>query len=70
MFLTPDELVSLTGYKKAASQREWLALRGWKFEIDGHGKPVVLANYAVARLSGNRSNALPSSPLPNYDAIN
>lgn len=47
--LTEAELVELTGRKYAKCQIAVLIERGWKFEIDGNDKPVVLRSYADAR---------------------
>ncbi len=32
-FLTKDDLVSLTGYKRAAEQRRWLVQNGYAFDV-------------------------------------
>lgn len=50
MFLTPDEIASLTGYKQPARQIRWLAACGWKFEVGADGLPKVLRAYADARM--------------------
>ena len=31
MFITPEELAELTGYRRNADQRRWLKSHGWKF---------------------------------------
>jgi hypothetical protein len=62
MFLTPDELHTLTGYRRAADQRRWLQDRGWVFEGDGH--PVVLRAYAESRLGGK-----PAATSPNFTVL-
>jgi hypothetical protein len=41
MLLDPDELCSLTGYKRPSKQIEWLRTQGWKFAISGLGHPKV-----------------------------
>jgi hypothetical protein len=51
MFLTADELLTLTGYGIAAYQRRWLKRNGWKHEVARNGRPVVSRAYAEARLS-------------------
>jgi len=33
MFITPEELAELTGYRRNADQRRWLKSHGWKFEV-------------------------------------
>lgn len=69
LFLSRDDLQDLTGYKYSAGQKEWLQSRGWKFETNRQGEPKVLTSYAEAKLSGKRSNSIPSTPTPNFDAI-
>jgi len=50
MFLTPDEVLILTGYQRHADQRRWLSDRGWAFEGNAAGRPVVSRAYAEQRL--------------------
>jgi len=52
MFLTPVELIALTGYKRAHLQVRELERRGWVFERTVCGLPVVSKAYAEARLAG------------------
>lgn len=52
LFLTPDEVVELTGHKRADAQRRWLVDRGYRFEIRGDGKPVVMVEEVRGRLVG------------------
>lgn len=51
MFLTPDELQDLTGYKRNADQRAWLSDRGWRFEVSANGRPVVSRSFAESMLN-------------------
>lgn len=41
MFLTPDELAQLTGYKTSGRQIDWLRRHGITFTINALGRPVV-----------------------------
>lgn len=50
MFLTIDELETLTGYRLPKLQIKWLSDRAWCFEVAGNGKPVVARAYANHRL--------------------
>jgi hypothetical protein len=50
MFLTDTDLQSLTGYKRPAEQRRWLASRGWAFEVRADGKNRVLIEEAHAKM--------------------
>ena len=46
LFLTGEELETLTGFKSPGRQVNWLQSRGWRFEINGNRKPVVARKYA------------------------
>jgi hypothetical protein len=66
MFLTPEELKTLTGYELAAWQRRWLDSHGYKYERAANGRPVVLRAYAESRLSGTVQE---QGWKPNLEAI-
>lgn len=67
MFLSPDEILTLTGYRRHADQRRWLTVRGWSFERAASGRPIVLRSFAESALGGQ---PVPKSePLPNFAAI-
>lgn len=68
MFLTPDELHDLTGYKRHADQRRWLSERGWTFETAATGKPVVARSYAESRM-GPTERVAAGLWMPNLAAI-
>lgn len=53
MFLTPEEICELTGYKKRSKQREFLRSRNYAFEIDSWGRPKVLRSHVEHRLGGS-----------------
>lgn len=50
MFLTDKELEELTGLKRGKEQCDYLALNGWTFFKDVHGKPKVSVEYAKCKL--------------------
>jgi hypothetical protein len=43
VFLTPGELVELTGYKRASLQVGWLRKMGVRHYVRRDGRPVVVA---------------------------
>lgn len=70
MFLSAEEITTLTGRKRVHLQREWLTKHGWLFEENAAGRPVVLRSYAEARLSGHKPRqGEPVSPQPNFAAL-
>lgn len=42
LFLTPEELETLTGYMRPSAQRRWLADQGITHRVNAIGNPVVL----------------------------
>ncbi len=50
LFLTADELETLTGFKTPARQVEWLRTKGWRFEINGNRRAIVARKYAEKML--------------------
>jgi len=44
MFLTPSDIETLTGYKRASRQILWLQENGIRHLVNGHGKPVIDRN--------------------------
>jgi hypothetical protein len=50
MFISDQELETLTGYKRGAEQCKWLTSNGWVFAVDAHGKPRVAVDYCRYRM--------------------
>ena len=69
--LTADELAEVTGYKHAASQREWLDRNGWAYVRNAAGKPIVGRWYARQKLSGITPTATGGalSWAPNFNLL-
>lgn len=49
MFLTSAELENLTGYKNHASQANWLAENGYRFDVRRDGRPNVMVEQVRER---------------------
>jgi hypothetical protein len=56
MFLSEGEVVRLTGKKRHSAQIRWLTDRGYKFEVNGLGQPIV------AEAEVTRKAVVPGSP--------
>lgn len=41
MILPGSQIIELTGYVRASAQIRWLQRHGWRFTVNGLGKPVV-----------------------------
>ena len=66
LFLTPDEIQELTGYKRPTDQRRWLQRAGWPFALDANNRPKVARAYAERRLSGEAEAA---TQEPDFSAV-
>jgi hypothetical protein len=51
MFLSPADLVTLTGLTRYSAQCRWLTEHGYRHERDVQGRPVVLRSEVERRLS-------------------
>lgn len=49
MWLSPEQLMRLTGCRQFAAQRRWLDVHRWHYEEAATGEPLVLASYAESR---------------------
>lgn len=56
-FLDGEELATMIGRKSKTAQRAWLDSRGWRYEINAAGRPVVGRVYARLKLAGVKPNA-------------
>ena len=53
-FLSVEEMEGLTGFKRPAAQRKWLADQGFPFADGGDGQPKVLEEEVLQRLGGQQ----------------
>lgn len=65
--LADDELATITGYKKPASQRMWLDRNGWKYVQNRAGHPIVGRAYARLKLAGINPNKLTTPDVWSLD---
>ena len=68
LFLLPDELEILTGFKLPARQVAWLRQKGWRFEINGNRRPIVARKYAEKMLGCGTDEGM-VAPRPNFNAL-
>ena len=66
MFLTPSELVELTGIKRPSAQFEWLRQNGWPVELDARRRPKLLRAVVEARMG---AVPLHQQSAPNWEAL-
>ncbi len=64
MFLTPADLIRLTGRRQRAGQKKVLAAKGYAFDEDGMGWPLVLVGAVERRLLGAPQPAERTGPDP------
>lgn len=65
MILTDQEIQSLTGFRRASAQARWLRRNGYRFTVNGLGKPVV----AVAEFNRHMVGGRAPSQEPNFNAL-
>lgn len=54
MFLTPKEIVRLTGKKRHSAQIRWLREKGYKIDVNGLGEPILaIAEYNRKAVGGS-----------------
>ena len=72
LFLTPVEMVELTGRSTSAGQRRWLDANGYRFALNANSRPVVARGHVLARLGAAQADSaapVAAAPRPNFDAI-
>lgn len=69
--LSVDELTGITGCARKELQIKWLTAKGWKYDTNANGKPIVGRLYARMKLAGiELSEAVnPSSALPDFSKV-
>ena len=67
LFLTSEEVNTLTGFKTPMRQTDWLRTKGWRFEINGNRRPIVARKYAEKMLGCGSTDDTPYKP--NFAAL-
>ena len=67
LFLVPEEVETLTGFKTSARQITWLHGKGWRFEKSGSGRPIIARKYAEKMLGC--CNDAQQQAKPNFSAL-
>lgn len=67
LFLGPDEVETLTGFKTPMRQIDWLRTKGWRFEMSGSRRPVIARRYAEKMLGCGNDDE--QRPRPNFGAL-
>lgn len=61
-FMAPAELETLTGRRRAAGQRQWLAQHGYRHAVTAAGRPVVLRAEVERHLLGSHRPKADAGP--------
>lgn len=72
LFLTPVEMVELTGRSTSAGQRRWLDANGYRFALNANSRPIVARGHVLARLGAIQADSSAPAvltPRPNFAAI-
>lgn len=67
LFLEPDEVEVLTGFKNPNRQVSWLRVKGWRFELSGNRRPIIARRYAEKMLGCHGDDE--QRPRPNFGAL-
>ena len=67
LFLAPEEVETLTGFKTPMRPVDWLRTKGWRFELSGNRKPVIARRYAEKMLGCSGDDE--QRPRPNFGAL-
>ena len=67
LLLSPEEVQDVTGFKLSRLQVDWLQRKGWRFEINAIGRPVIAGKYAEKML-GCGDDGAPVA-RPNFAAL-
>lgn len=68
LFLEPEEVRTLTGFRSPARQTQWLMQKGWRFVLSGSGRPIIARRYAEKML-GCGTDGGPERVMPNFGAL-
>jgi hypothetical protein len=69
LFLEPEEVEVLTGFKTFARQVVWLQAKGWRFELSGNRRPIIARRYAEKMLGCGADEGQQQPPRPNFGAL-
>lgn len=65
--LTPEEVQEITGFKLPRLQADFLQRKGWRFEVNAIGRPIVARKYAEKMLGCGEEAAVVLRP--NFGAL-
>jgi hypothetical protein len=51
LFLSPADVVELTGLRQCAAQRRWLDANEWLYQIDSQGRPKVARSFFERKMT-------------------
>jgi len=67
-FLSTEEIAELTGKKRPTAQIAWLASKGWIYETNAAGRPIISRDHVRAKLGGYQPQQAVGG-LPNFAAL-
>ena len=68
MFLSEEEIVALTGYKRRGKQADWLQANGFNFHLRGDGGIAMSRSHVEDVLSMSTRKRRP--PQPDFTMFN
>jgi Domain of unknown function (DUF4224) len=78
LFLTPEQLTELTGFKTSGGHAKWLEKNRWRFVLTRSKQPRVSLEYFYERMGSNRGktgltdqmNQAAALVEPDFSALN
>ena len=67
--LTPEELRELIGSTRKKVQIEWLGSRGWRFDLDVNGRPIVMRSFLENRLGVSAGRSISNDLRPRFELL-
>ena len=67
--LSSEELNELIGSNRKKSQIEWLGTRGWRFDLDVNGSPIVMRSFLENRLGVSTGRAQTNDARPRFELL-
>jgi Domain of unknown function (DUF4224) len=67
--LSSEELSELVGSSRKQKQIEWLGHRGWRFDLDVNGRPIVMKSYLESRLGVTSAKPEANQSRPRFELL-
>jgi len=70
LFLTPLEIIELTGLQQPCAQKKWLTANEWIFQVDARGRPKVARTFFDKKMTQHPAEVIASLAVTKDYAVN